>query len=257
MVTLLTGEMAIMKNGPVAKRKKKKGRKMNDRSKQFRRDLIKLMHEHKGSHYGGSLSCVEIIIALYDHVMTKDDVFLLSKGHSCWTLYTMLREKGLNPEINHHPKRDPANGIHMTSGSLGHGIPFGIGVALAKKIKGEQGRVYVLVGEGDYQEGTFWESMNILDALYLRLVIIIDHNHIQGSDFTGNVFPELNYGKYAGTEIDGHNVRSVINAVTDGFMVVKANTVKGKGVSFMTNKPEWHSRVLTEPEYNQALQELQ
>ena len=232
---------------------------LNERSKQIRRDLIKLMYEHKGSHYGGSLSCVEILIALYDHVMTKDDVFLLSKGHACWALYTMLRDKGLNPEINHHPKYDPANGIHMTSGSLGHGIPFGIGVALAKKIKKEDGCVYVLCGEGDVQEGTFWESLLVAGYQKLNnLIVMIDANKIQGSDFVDNTIPihalfisASDNRWYCGIDFSPESVlcKTLPNLWYN-------RTIKGRGVSFMENKPEWHSRVLTESEYNQALQEL-
>jgi transketolase len=214
------------------------------------------MYEHRASHYGGSLSCVEILIALYDHVLTKGDVFLLSKGHSCWGLYVLLMERGLDPKIEHHPKYDPENGINMTSGSLGHGLGFGIGAALAKKVKGELGYVYVLCGEGDAQEGTFYEAMNILDNLFVPLIIIIDHNRIQGSDFSSNVFPDLCYDEYAGTIIDGNIILDVIDAVTDGFMVVRADTIKGKGISFMENKPEWHSRQMTKEEYKLAMEEL-
>jgi len=231
---------------------------MNERSKQVRRDTIKLMYEHGLQHYGGSLSCIEILIALYDHVMTKDDVFLLSKGHCCPPMYVLLREKGLNPKIEHHPHMDVANGINMTSGSLGHGLGFGIGVALAKKIKGEPGIVYVLLGDGETTEGTFFESMLILRKLQLRNIrIVVDDNHIQGSDWCHNIlFNSILHG-FAVNVCMGNRLKSVIKSlINNNHWLYLCETVKGKGVSFMENDPVWHSRILTESEYKQAMEEL-
>lgn len=231
---------------------------MNERSKHIRRETIKLMYEHGMSHYGGSLSCVEILIALYDHILTKDDVFLLSKGHSCAPMYVLLRDKGLNPEINHHPKYDTANGINMTSGSLGHGLPFGIGVALAKKIKGETGMVYVLLGDGETTEGTFFESMLILHKLQLRNIrIIVDDNHIQGSDWCHKILFNSFLHGFAINICKGNKLKSVIKSLTnDNHWLSLCETIKGKGVSFMENDPSWHSRQLTVEQYQQAIKEL-
>jgi transketolase len=229
---------------------------MNERSKQVRRNTIKLMYEHGLQHYGGSLSCIEILIALYDYIMTKDDIFLLSKGHCCAPLYVLLQDRGLNPAIKHHPHYDPDNGLHMTSGSLGHGIPFGIGVALAKKIKGDPGRVFVLTGDGCVQEGTFWESMLILNKLSdINIQIIVDYNAAQGSDWVNNILPSVpaQYDAF----VDGHDVGEIIDAINyPSWRLIYAETYKGSGISFMEHKPEWHSRVLSFDEYNQALKEL-
>jgi transketolase len=240
---------------------------MNERSKQVRRDVIKLMHEHNLQHYGGSMSCIEIMIALFDYVMKPNDIFLLSKGHCCGPLYVLLREKGLNPIISHHPKYDPANGINMTSGSLGHGLGFGIGIALSKKIKNEQGRIFVLMGDGELAEGTLWESLLIHDKLELdNLTVIIDHNLLQGSDRTYNIL-RINEDVITSAHIDGHNIDTLVMALStyhlrdkypDNYtQYIFAETYKGKGVSFMSDKSEWHSKVLSPAEYEQALKELE
>lgn len=239
---------------------------MNERSKYIRRETIKLMYEHGLQHYGGSLSCIEILIAMYDKVMTKDDIFLMSKGHCCPPMYVLLREKGFNPEINHHPKFDPANGINMTSGSLGHGLGFGIGVALAKKIKGEPGRVFVLMGDGECQEGSTYESLLIHDKLYLdNLTVIIDHNLLQGSDFVHNMLP-LNQDAITSAHVDGHDIDALILALytyhskekypDNHTQYIFAETYKGYGVSFIKNQVGWHSKMLTEELYKQAIKEL-
>ncbi len=232
---------------------------MNKRSKQVRRDAIKLAKANGGYHWGGSFSCTEILIDLYDHILTDDDIFILSKGHGCWCYYVLLREKGYNPKLEGHPSLDPQNGIYATTGSMGHGLPFGIGIALAKKLKKEKGRVFVLMGDGECQEGTTWESILIASKLKLdNLCVIIDYNKIQGSDF-------LIYHK---------TISSIYNtAVSNGWYACfdfckdsyleenkpKLNiksTIKGEGVSFMENKPEWHSKWLTDELEQKALEEL-
>lgn len=231
---------------------------MNERSKQIRRKTIKLLYEYGMSHYGGSLSCVEILIALYDHILTKDDVFLLSKGHCCAPLYVLLREKGLNPKIDHHPKRDVANGIHSISGSLGHGFSFGIGIAMAKQIKQETGRVFVLLGDGCVQEGTFWESIQILHRLQLHNIkIIIDKNNVLGSDSVMNDF-SFNPFYSLFTQYNGHDVNDLVDGLkSDRHWFVTCNTHKGYGVSFMEDDYKWHSKIVTEEQYKQALKELE
>jgi transketolase len=234
---------------------------MNERSKYIRRETIKLMYEHGLQHYGGSLSCIEILIALYDKVMTKDDVFLMSKGHCCPPMYVLLREKGLNPEINHHPKIDVANGINMTSGSLGHGIGFGIGVAIAKKIKREEGRVFVLMGDGECGEGTTWEAVLIAGKLKLdNLVVIIDNNKIQGSDFINNHLPLIkplyDAANAAGWDCCMSFTKDQYLEQDGAPYLLIPQTIKGCGVSFIKNQVGWHSKMLTEELYKQAIKEL-
>jgi len=247
---------------------------LTERGKQVRRDTIELSKANGGYHYGGSFSCVEILIALYDHVLGPDDRFILSKGHACWPWYVLLRERGLDPKLEGHPKRDPQNGILATTGSLGHGLPTAVGLAQAKKMRGEPGRVFVLMGDGECQAGTTWESMLIAARLELdNLVAIVDWNGIQGSDHCCDVLPlsahmmievALAMGWYS-EYIDGHGVDVVSYACSQAFKDVNnmtipcmfiARTIKGKGVSFMENDPKWHSNWLGGDLEAQALEEL-
>lgn len=238
---------------------------LNERSKQIRRDVIKLSKQYGGYHWGGSFSCIEILIALYDHILTKDDIFILSKGHSCWGYYVLLREKGFNPKIEGHPHLDIHNGIYATTGSLGHGLPFAIGLALSKKIKKELGTIYVLLGDGECQEGTTWESLLILKKLQLdNIKVIIDWNGFQGSGSISDIVnlhaAELddvisNLG-FDVIHIDGHNIDSIVESIRRRYDFIISLTTKGKGVSFMEDKAEWHSKWLTDGLEKVAMEEL-
>jgi transketolase len=242
---------------------------LNERSKKLRRDTIALSKANGGYHYGGSFSCTEILIALFDHVMDdKADRFVLSKGHACWPYYVLLREKGLNPKLGGHPERDPHNGILCSTGSLGHGLPTAVGMALAKKLKNEPGRVFVVMGDGECQTGTTWESMLIAAQYRLdNLVAVVDWNGIQGSDYCESVLP-LNAQKlyevadilgWRSEQVDGHDLyelTSELKKVRSMPLMVVALTVKGKGVSFMENQPKWHSNWLSPDLEKQALEEL-
>ena len=240
---------------------------LTERGKQVRRDAIVLAREHGGTHFGGSLSCVEILIALFDKVMTEDDVFILSKGHGCWAYYAILRERGMNPKLEIHPTYDPKAEVHSLTGSLGHGLPFGIGIAMAKKIKGEPGRVFVLMGDGECQEGTFWESLLVGARVGLQnLTLIIDSNGCQGSGRVDERWGYPNVGCVAnlcgwehvsdvgGNDEDG--VRIACRSARSCRAIVVAHTVKGSGVSFMEDRVEWHSKVLTDEQFRQAMDEL-
>lgn len=239
---------------------------MNERSKQIRRDTILLSKQHGGYHFGGSFSCVEILIALYDHVLTDDDKFILSKGHSCWPYYVLLREKGYSPKIEGHPVRDETNGVYCTTGSLGHGFPTAIGMAMAKKLENKPGKIYVLMGDGECQEGTTWESMLIAVHHKLdNLVVIIDCNRIQGSDFLENILSIKGINKIAEiigwfvSDVDGHDVddiKDVLSVPTGRPRLIITHTVKGKGVSYMEGRPEWHAKWPDDEHMAIALKEL-
>jgi transketolase len=243
---------------------------LNERSKQIRRDTIALSKANGGYHYGGCFSIVEMLAILYDNILTEDDKFVLSKGHACWPLYVLLREQGYDPKLEGHPSRDPYNGIHCSTGSLGHGLPAGIGMAMAKKLKGESGKVYVLMGDGECQEGTTWESMLIAAHHKLNnLVVIVDKNGIQGSGYIEEVLPINGLGEVAraiGWEfmsIDGHDNNELLASFSDAPYepdkprLIIANTVKGKGVSFMENDPAWHAKWPSPEEEAQILKELE
>jgi len=224
----------------------------------------------KDFHIAPALSCIDILVALYDNILTENDKFILSKGHACLSLYIMLLKKGLNPDINkHHPDIDIENGIECTTGSLGHGLPISVGMALAKKLKNEKGFIYVLLSDGECQEGTTWESIQIAVHHKLdNLIIIIDNNKLQSLDFIKNILssPTSLYDKFKSFGIkslaiaDGHNITMLTNMLKESHYnspkVIIANTIKGKGISFIENKPEWHARFPTEEEYKKGCEEL-
>lgn len=239
---------------------------LSARSKQVRRDAIELSKANGGYHYGGSFSCAEILLNLWDVVMTEKDRFILSKGHGCWVYYVILRERGFNPTLEGHPHYEPENGIYCTSGSMGHGLPAGLGMALARRIKGEPGNVFVLMGDGECQEGTTWESILLGAKLKLgNLVAVVDSNGIQGSGYVEDILPVTHVltetalaAGWRVIELDGHNddLVKVDFSKTEKPTLIVAKTVKGKGVSFMENSPKWHSNWLGGELERQALEEL-
>ena len=239
---------------------------LSSRSKQVRRDAITLSKANGGYHYGGSFSCAEILINLWDHLLTDSDRFVLSKGHGCWVYYVILRELGFNPTLEGHPHYEPEEGIFCTAGSMGHGLPVSMGMALARKLGNQTGKVFVLMGDGECQEGTTWESLLIAGQLKLNnLVAIVDNNGIQGSGFVKDILPVIpalmSAAESAGwrvLEIDGHN-SDLLNLDLENASqptLIIAQTIKGKGVSFMENVPKWHSNWLAGELEAQAFEEL-
>jgi len=209
------------------------------------------------------------LIALYDHVLTDKDRFILSKGHACWGYYVLLQEHGYSPSLEGHPHLDLANGVHWTTGSEGHGLPAGVGMALARKLQYRKGKIYVLIGDGECQEGTTWECLLMAVQHKLdNLVVIIDNNGIQGSGFTQDILDVSCIGKVAETcgwyveSVDGHDDLALqmamtvnINAPEQPYLLI-AHTVKGKGVSFMENDPAWHACWPNDKLVQAALEEL-
>mgnify|MGYP003146509405 CR=1 FL=1 len=239
---------------------------LNERSKQIRRDAITLSKSNGGYHYGGTFSCTEILISLYDKILGKDDRFILSKGHGCWSYYVLLRELGYNPSLEGHPHLDLHNGIHWTTGSEGHGFPAGIGMAFARKLQRREGHVFVIVGDGECQEGTTWESLLLASHLKLNnLTIVVDKNGIQGSGFVRDILPINCLGVTAEscgwkvTEVDGHDnsqLEEALQSKGEGPHLIIARTVKGKGVDYMEDVPCWHAK-WPDPEHEkEALDQL-
>jgi len=242
---------------------------LNERSKWIRREIIKLSKANGGYHFGGCFSSAEILLTLYDEILTCEDRFILSKGHSCWGLYVLLRERGLNPSLEGHPSLDLPNGIHWTTGSEGHGFPAGVGMALARKIQNKPGRIYVLIGDGECQEGTTWESMLMAVQHHLdNLYVIVDRNRIQGSGYTDDILSIRCLPAVASTIgwnvaiINGHDTQEIRGFCQYEFVVsgqprmLIADTEKGKGVSYMTNRPEWHARWMDDEMEKKAMEEL-
>jgi len=241
---------------------------LEDIAKSYRREILDLGLETNIPHIAPSFSTVEIIVALYEDLMTENDKFILSKGHGCLGYYIALRRKGFEPQIKYHPDIEVAQGIECTSGSLGHGLPVGVGMAFAKKyILQEEGNVYVLMGDGECQEGTIWESLLIASYHKLNnLVIVIDHNKIQSLGRVGDTLSFGNFkSKFASLgcfvlELDGHDIAALQRGLrVDGEnkpKVIIAHTVKGKGFSIAENNPEWHHRLPVGKELVLAEEEL-
>lgn len=237
-------------------------------SKDIRKKTLDLIVEYGEGHPGGAFSCIEILIALYDHILRKNDIFILSKGHACQALFVVLREKGYNPTISGHPDIEIEQGIPCTTGSLGHGLPIGVGIAIAKKLKKEPGHVYILISDGECQEGTTWESLMIASHHKLdNLTVIIDRNRIQALGKTENILDIEDLAEkfnafrcYTQRINDGHKIECLLSGFknkTNGQpRAIIVNTIKGKGVSYMENDPKWHARLPTEEELKIAHEEL-
>lgn len=240
-----------------------------------------------GSHLGGGLSMIELMATLYMGVMQYDvqhpenesrDRFILSKGHGVLALYTALNQAGFIPDedlatfkqnetyLYGHPSMDMQHGIEFSSGSLGQGLSLGVGCCLGMKRKSNtQSRVYVLLGDGECDEGSVWEAAASASHFGLnQLVAIVDKNGLQYDGKTEEILSMDNMAAkwrefgWDVIEIDGHNVESCYNALShrsDKPVAVIAHTIKGKGVSFMENNPLWHNSRLSQKQYEQAMAE--
>ena len=256
----------------------------------IRYDIVKMIHHAQAGHPGGALSAADIVTALYFRVMNIDptrpdwpdrDRFILSKGHACPVWYAVLAERGyfdkahlrtlrrLNSILQGHPDMHKTPGVDMTAGSLGHGLSAGLGMALAGRVQGRRYRVWVVIGDGEMQEGSIWEAAMAASGFKVdNLTAILDRNRIQNDDFVDNVMPIdpvpdkwRAFGWHV-IDIDGHNMAEIVNAlefsrsVTGKPTIIIAYTIKGKGVSFMENNPAWHGRAPNDAEARQALQEI-
>ena len=258
-------------------------------AKLIRLNSIEMVYNSKGSHIGSALSYVDVLAVLYTDVLRHEptdplsetrDRFILSKGHACSSLYACLALKGFfdiikldnygkNGEIlmNHVSHKVP--GVEFSSGSLGHGLPFGIGIAKALKLNHKNPpRVFVLLGDGELAEGSNFEALLFGSHHKLdNLILIIDYNNLQSLttvEKTLNILPLDEKFKAFGWnffEVDGHDhilIHEVLLSIpnNDKPTVIVANTIKGKGVSFMENKVEWHYKSPNDEEYIQAINEI-
>jgi len=260
-------------------------------AKRTRRNIVQMIGEAKSGHPGGSLSAVEILTTLYFDVMRHDpsnptwpdrDRFILSKGHAAPVLYCMLEETGYTPPgllntlrklgsiYQGHPDRRFIPALEASTGSLGVGPSVGLGMSLAARLNGSPSRTYVLVGDGESQEGQIWEAAmfgpyNKLD----NIVVIVDYNHIQLDGFVKDILdlePLTDKWKSFGwhtLDVDGHSIPALQAAFAEAAATkgkptaIIAHTIKGKGVSFMENNPKFHGTAPTPAEVQMALQELQ
>jgi transketolase len=265
-------------------------RELSETARDLRLDVIEMITRAGSGHPGGSLSAADIVAALFFHHMRLDpdrpdwperDRFILSKGHAAPILYAALARRGFFPReelwtlrqcdsiLQGHPDCRKTPGVDMTSGSLGHGICLGAGLALGLRADGNTARVYVLVGDGEMQAGIIWEGLMTAAKYRLaNLTVIMDFNNVQLDGFMHQVMPlepVLDKWRAFGwhvIEIDGHNLSELVESldqagdIHDRPTAIVAHTTKGKGVSFMENRSAWHGGAPNEEQYRQAIAEL-
>ena len=248
---------------------------MQRNAQELRLMIIDMIHRAGSGHSGGSLSIAEILTVLYDR-----DRFVLSKGHGAPALYAILARKGIiNKEeldtlrqlgscLQGHPCMFKLPGVEMSTGSLGMGISVGVGMALAAKLQEKNYRVFVLCGDGELQEGQNWEAfMSIAKWKLDDLVVIIDRNSVQLDGTVDEIMPlgdlksKLEAFGLAVISCNGHDTAELQHVFAraeklKGPVAIIANTVKGKGVSFMEGKSIWHGKTIGKEEYEQAIKEI-
>lgn len=264
--------------------------RLNEQCRQFRRDVIEVLHERQTGHPGGSLSVCEILAVLLlkelrvfpdDPKCADRDRLILSKGHAAPMLYRILAERGFFPieechtlrmldtRLQGHPCLTDTPGVDMTSGPLGLGLSVGLGMAMGLKMQGLSSRVYVVLGDGELNEGTVWEAAMAAAKFHPQnLYAIVDLNGVQLDGPTETVMPNGDVGKkfkafgWYVLDVDGHDAAALYDAlqtaktVTDKPVVLLAHTVKGKGVSFMEGQSAWHGKAIDDAHYAEALREL-
>lgn len=261
------------------------------RAASIRSTSLQMVHRAKLGHPGGDLSAADILAVLYFAVLRVDprvprlpdrDRFILSKGHCSGALYATLAHAGFFPEeqligymqplspLNGHPNRNKVAGVEANTGPLGHGLPIAVGTALAAKMDGSAWRTFVLTGDGELQEGSNWEAaMSAAQFRLDNLTLIIDRNQLQQGDATERTVGLEPLGDrwqsfgWSVAEVNGHDVVELRDVLTHLPLVagrptcVIAHTHKGRGVSFMEDKVEWHHRVPTDAELASALVEIE
>jgi transketolase len=265
-------------------------RKLKETAKQVRQDILNITAEAGSGHPGGSLSATDIMVSLYFHKMRHNpkkpdwkerDRFILSKGHAAPALYSCLARAGyfdakelmnlrkLGSILQGHPEMERCKGVEASTGPLGQGLSFANGIALAGKIDNAKYKVYVMMGDGELQEGQIWEAAMASSHYKLdNLIGIIDNNNLQIDGFNDDVkkvrplrekFEAFGWNVM---EIDGHNYSQIIDALDLADKIkgkptmIIAHTTKGKGVCCMENKAEWHGKACTKEELQECLREL-
>jgi transketolase len=232
-------------------------KKLINKARKLRQDTFLAFIKKGEAHLGGSFSMIEILLTLYEVIMKKNDKFILSKAHASFPLCILLQEKGLEPQLTTHLELDPKNGIHCTTGSLGHGLPIAMGMALARKQQKIPGKVYVMMSDGECQEGTTWESLLIGSKHKLdNFVVIVDYNKIQALSRLKDVLPledlpsKFKAFNWNCTEVkDGHSFKSLVTSFKKKNkkgrpLAIIINTIKGKGIKEFEDDPVWHARKL-------------
>ena len=257
---------------------------------EVRKRIIEAVYNAKSGHPGGALSCADILTVLYFNQMNVDekkpndpnrDRLVLSKGHACPALYSVLAQKGyfdkellktfrkIGSDLQGHPDMKKVPGVDMTTGSLGQGLSVAVGMAIASKMDRAGCKVYCIVGDGEIEEGQVWEALTAASKNKLdNLCVILDNNNLQidgeiekvgGMNNLTERFQSFGFNVI---NVDGHNIDNLIDAFTTAKQtkgkpsVIIAKTIKGKGVSFMENQAGWHGKAPSEEEFNRAMEEL-
>lgn len=263
---------------------------LEEQAKIIRRYVIKMLAKAGSGHPGGSLSAVDLLVVLFYNKMRHNpqqpkwqdrDRFILSKGHGCPALYAILADMGyfsvdkletlrqFGSILQGHPCMKTTPGIEISSGSLGQGLSVGLGIALAAKLDKKDYRTYVMLGDGEIEEGQIWEAaMAASHYKAENLCAILDQNELQIDGFIHDVMSShpipakwRSFGWHV-IEINGHNYKAIIDAYNEAEKIkgrptiIVAKTVKGKGVSFMENQVDWHGKAPTKEEAEKALAEL-
>ena len=255
---------------------------LDERSKQLRRLIVRGLAGGGRGHIGSSLSLVEILRVLYDDILRvrpdeprwpARDRMILSKGHGCLALYALLADKGFIPVetldgfcrkdsiLGGHPEAGKVPGVEASTGALGHGLSIGVGMALAARMQHRDSRVYVVLGDGEIDEGSVWEAAMCAGKHRLsHLTAIVDYNKIQSAGTTREIQdlePLLDKWRafnFAATEIDGHDVAGLralfrrLPLAEDRPSAIICHTVKGKGIGFAENDPNWHHKAKVPPD---------
>ncbi len=264
-------------------------RRLEEKAREVRFHIVDMIHTARSGHPGGSLSAADVVTALYfDFLRLRPaeprwpdrDRFVLSKGHACPALYACLALRGYFPLealqtlrrfgsiLQGHPIiKTP--GVDMSTGSLGHGVAAAVGMALDAKLRGRGCRTYALVGDGELDEGIVWEAASAAQKYRLgRLMVIVDANRFQNDGETGSIMPmEPIVDKWRAfnwnvLEMDGHDMAAIVSTIeaaqahAAGPTCIVARTVKGRGVSYMENKREWHGLAPDDAQYEQAVAEI-
>ncbi len=260
-------------------------------ARQIRKEIIKMVYSAKSGHPGGSLSITDVLTALYFKEMNINperpddpdrDILVMSKGHASPALYATLALRGyfpaellsgfrsINSKLEGHVHRG-IPGVESSTGSLGQGLGVAIGFALASKLDERSNKIYAILGDGEMEEGNIWESLLAASKYKLcNLTAILDRNRIQLDGFTEDIMPLGNIAEKVAPfgwdviTINGNSLNEVVNALEEARkprekpLFIVANTVKGKGVSYMENNPKYHgSPPANEEEYRQALKEIE
>jgi transketolase len=249
-----------------------------DRLAAIRERLVRMHYESGVGHIGGNLSAIDALALLFNERIGAEDHFVLSKGHSAGALYVALWSANRLSDhdlttfhrdatlLAGHPPAQGLEGVLFATGSLGHGLSLAAGTALALRLKGRPGRVFCLMSDGEWQEGSTWEALIFACHRGLaNLTVLVDHNRLQGFGSTDEVASMAPlWEKLGGFDLDlqiieGHDLEAIRHALDQDPprpRLIVLETVKGKGVSFMENRMEWHYLPLNEAHYRQAIEEL-